>query len=75
MIKTLNARVVLKNDSSENWEKTKNFVPLKGEVILYDDDNDMRFKVGNGTVVDGTITGTKVSELPFVGETTWEDIP
>ena len=38
MQKQLNARVLLKHDTTANWEKVHTkFVPLAGEMIIYDD--------------------------------------
>ncbi len=37
MAKNVNARVVQKHDSLENWKKATGFVPMKGEFFLVDD--------------------------------------
>lgn len=57
--KTVKIRLVLKHDTAENWAKATNFVPKKGEVIIYDDaaGEPARIKIGDGT--------TKVNDLPF----------
>lgn len=58
---TIKTRIQLKNDTEENWNKAINFVPLKGEVIIYSADDAhpfCRLKVGNGI--------TTVSDLPFI---------
>lgn len=58
---TIKTRIQLKNDTEENWNKAINFVPLKGEVIIYSADDThpfCRLKVGNGITV--------VSDLPFI---------
>lgn len=58
--KTINTRVINKHDVEANWNKAVNFVPLKGEIIVYEKDDThttARFKIGDGT--------TKVTELPF----------
>lgn len=60
-LKTILTRIQLKNDTEENWNKAVNFIPLDGEVIIYDTDENNarpRIKVGDGT--------TLVSNLPFV---------
>ena len=49
--KRLNTRVFLKHETEENWNKAENFIPQKGEVIIYDPDSNNsipRFKIGNG---------------------------
>lgn len=60
--KTVKIRLVLKHDTEENWAKATNFVPKKGEVIIYDDaaGEPARIKIGDGT--------TKVNDLPFAHE-------
>ena len=34
---TLKTRVKHKHDIPANWEKAVNFIPLAGEIIIYDD--------------------------------------
>lgn len=53
--KTYQGRIVQKHDSSANWAKATNFIPLKGEIIIYDDLN--KIKIGDGT--------TKINNLDF----------
>lgn len=60
-LKTTYTRIQLKNDTEENWNKAINFIPLDGEVIIYDIDESHakpRIKVGDGK--------TNVANLPFV---------
>lgn len=60
--KTLNTRIIHKHDTEINWSKATNFIPKKGEIIIYDKDNNYnyeRIKVGDGT--------TLVNNLPFYG--------
>ena len=50
-------QTLIKKDSSENWNKAKNFIPKEKEIIIYTD------LVPNGTKIgDGK---TKVGDLPF----------
>ena len=61
MDKKFNARVQHKIDTQENWEKATNFIPLKGELIIYDIDANntlRRIKIGDGI--------TPVNDLQFV---------
>ena len=66
------ARVANKNDIAENWAKAENFQPLKGEIIIYNKDEETptpKMKIGDGV--------TPVNELPFfrgecIGEETEE---
>ena len=60
----INTRVQLKHDIEANWNTAgaAGFVPLVGEVIIYDPDSlhdYPRIKIGNGS--------TKVHLLPFIG--------
>jgi hypothetical protein len=37
MIKNLETRIKLKRDTKENWDNAVGFVPLDGEIIVYED--------------------------------------
>lgn len=54
--KTFQGRIVQKHDTKANWDKATNFIPLKGEMIIYDDLGN--FKIGDGI--------NKVGDLEFV---------
>lgn len=59
--KSLNTRMQQKIDTAENWGKAVNFVPKKGEIIVYSDGGGAgipKIKVGDGT--------TKVGSLKFI---------
>lgn len=59
----LHGRIVNKHDTEANWLKATNFIPMLGEIIIYDADatNDVpRIKIGDGETV--------VSLLPFTVE-------
>lgn len=63
MEKNMKTRIQHKHDSAENWNKAINFIPLVGELIVYDADEIYsypRFKVGDGK--------TTVVNLAFVNE-------
>lgn len=49
----------IKKDTSENWEKAKNFIPKKNEVIVYTDTQQQ--KIGDGK--------NKLNDLPFIDQT------
>lgn len=72
MSKQFNTRVQNKHDVEANWLKATNFIPLAGEIIIYEPTDDYptyRFKIGDGVLgTDGTITGTKVNDLSFISE-------
>lgn len=59
----VNTRVIHKHDIEANWLLATNFTPLKGELIIYDKDENHdyeRLKVGDGE--------TNVNSLPFIDD-------
>ena len=70
--KKLKARIVQKHETEENWNKAVNFIPKKGEIIVYDKDDKIiypRIKIGDGE--------TRVSDLPFLSSESislWEEL-
>lgn len=57
----ITARVAHLHDVESNWNKCPNFIPMCGELIIYDVDDTtphQRFKIGDGV--------TTVVALPFV---------
>lgn len=74
MEKNIISRIVHKHDIEANWLKATNFIPKKGEIIVYDRDDNVtdellkgpytyaRFKIGDGA--------TLVSDLPFIDAST-----
>lgn len=72
MAKTINARLQQKHDIEANWKLATNFIPLIGEIIIYDKEDATtslagtgrtspiyyeRFKIGDGK--------TYINDLPF----------
>ena len=55
MSKTIKTRIQNKIDTSANWAKATSFVPLKGEIVIYSDLN--QIKIGDGI--------NKINDLPF----------
>lgn len=58
--KIIKTRIVHKHDIEENWNKATNFIPMQGEIIVYDIDDTHsheRFKIGDGI--------NTVGNLPF----------
>ena len=56
----INARVIHKHGTQVNWEKITDFIPMKGEIVIYDTDETYayeRIKIGDGV--------TEVNQLPF----------
>lgn len=69
MEKIVLGRIVHKHDIEANWGKATGFIPMKGEIIVYDVDNSYnyeRFKIGDGV--------QNVNDLPFVDEYIFEEI-
>lgn len=62
--KTFQGRIVQKHDTKTNWDKAINFIPLKGEIIIYDDLN--KIKIGDGT--------TTVVKLPYSTTINYNDL-
>lgn len=61
MIKEIKTRIQLKHDIEANWNTTPSFIPLLGEIILYDIDDVHeyeRIKIGDGV--------TNITNLPFL---------
>ena len=68
-IKEIASKVILKHDIESNWNRAETFIPNKGEIIIYDiDDNHSyeRFKLGDGK--------TTAINLPFYLENELIDV-
>ena len=72
--KQMNTRIQHKIDIAENWDKAVNFIPLKGELIIYSDTK--QFKIGDGikTVINlpfftSTVIAPEEGGLVFGDET------
>lgn len=66
-------RILIKHDTSENWAKAVNFIPLAGELILYDgifvDGKYVeipKLKVGDGM--------HNVNDLPFISNNSTQKV-
>ena len=53
----INARIVMKKDTSDNWDKATGFSPMDGEPIIVSD-NKKKFKIGDGK--------TLAKDLPYL---------
>jgi hypothetical protein len=61
--KTINTRIMHKHATEAVWATAPDFIPINGELIIYDEDKNheyKRIKIGDGT--------TKISVLKFVDE-------
>lgn len=54
----LYTRIIQKHDTEAQWNLNPNLIPLKGELIVYEDGTKPKLKVGDGT--------TLVTNLPFI---------
>lgn len=77
--KEMKTRIVHKHDLEKNWDRASNFIPLEGEIIIYDIEqsaNDLpegrtvlynypRIKIGDGV--------HSVSSLSFVNNIATDD--
>lgn len=80
MSSTVNTRIQIKHDTTENWNNAIGFIPLPGEVIVYDDYETKTYTVEEyGEIVTKTAlipnikigTGNAyVQDLAFVDEKT-----
>lgn len=70
----LDVRIKLKHDTTANWNNAQGFVPLAGEIIIYDDYTTITIEE-NGQSVTKYVPAMKigdgnayVQDLPFVSE-------
>lgn len=73
----MKARVSQLHKTEAEWNKLLNFIPLAGELIVFDPDAQHRYvrlKIGDGELqANGTITGTKLKDLPFFIDSAIDD--
>lgn len=77
---TINTRIQVKRDTTENWNNARGFIPLQGEVVVYTDYETKTYTVEEyGETITKTVeipnikvgTGNAyVQDLPFVDEKT-----
>ena len=65
-----NMRIQLKRDITANWNNARGFIPLEGEVIIYEDYQVIRQEI-NGQEQLITIPGIKIGD----GKTYVQDLP
>ena len=74
MSATANTRIQSKRDSTANWNVARGFVPLAGEVIVYNDYKTIQKEI-DGEMQEVLVPGIKVGDgrayvqdLPFVDD-------
>ena len=80
MVDTLHTRIQLKRDTTEHWNQAIGFIPLAGEIIIYEDYETRTYTIQEyGETVTRTVqipnikigTGNAyVQDLAFVDENT-----
>jgi hypothetical protein len=73
----MKARVSQLHQTEAAWSRRPDFIPLAGEIIVFDADKQHRYvrlKIGDGVIqADGTIIGTKLKDLPFFIDSAIDD--
>lgn len=74
MAKTINARLQQKHDIEANWDKATGFIPMVGEIIVYDkeiDDNGNSLSLPEGRTTPYTYARIKIGD----GKRNAHDLP
>lgn len=61
MSATINSRIQIKHDTTENWNNATGFIPLAGEIIVYDD-----YEVKTYTVEEYGEIVEKIANIPNI---------
>ena len=71
---TISTRIQLKRDTTQHWNEALGFIPLEGEIIIYNDYNTVQKEV-DGVIQNITVPAIKigdgmafVQDLPFVND-------
>lgn len=71
---TIDSRIQLKRDNTQAWNNARGFIPLRGELIIYNDYKTIRKEI-DGVERNVLIPGIKigdgrayVQDLPFIDE-------
>ena len=62
-----NARYQQKIDTEANWNKAVNFIPMKGEIIIYKDSDIVKEKIGDGVTTVGNLKFNTDDTLAYSG--------
>lgn len=65
--KNIKARYQQKIDTEANWNKAVNFIPMKGEIIIYKDSDIVKEKIGDGITTVGNLKFNTDDTLAYSG--------
>lgn len=68
---SINARICARRDTTAHWNEKLNFIPLRGEVIIYTDHGQIEDEFHNMINVPGVKIGdgsAYLIDLPFAGD-------
>lgn len=64
------AKILVRRDTTANWNQRRDFIPMRGEVIIYTDHGTITDDYGEAVSVPGIKVGdgsAYLIDLPFVG--------
>lgn len=67
--KQVQGRFTQKIDTTENWNKAVNFIPMLGEIIVYKDGDIVKEKIGDGVTTVGNLKFNTDNTLAIEGAT------
>lgn len=67
--KQVQGRFTQKIDTTENWNKAVNFIPMPGEIIIYKDGDIVKEKIGDGVTTVGNLKFNTDNTLTIEGAT------
>lgn len=68
---SVNARILVRRDTTANWDANRTFIPMRGEVIIYLDHDQIPDDQGHMVNVPGVKIGdgsAYLIDLPFAGD-------
>ena len=65
--KQVQGRFTQKIDTTENWNKAVNFIPMPGEIIVYKDGDIVKEKIGDGATTVGNLKFNTDNTLAYSG--------
>lgn len=65
--KQVQGRFAQKIDTTANWDKAVNFIPMLGEIIIYKDNDIVKEKIGDGVTTVGNLKFNTDNTLAYSG--------